>query len=271
MLAALLRGIYSTYDFLFSRKIFFKWNRFLFNLSLRGLGIFTNADKAEGYFLRNFLKGKGSKTIFDIGANVGNYADVLRGYSPEASIYCFEPNPRTFKYLTDSSIKGAYKAFQLAVGNFNGKIKFYDYEGQEGNGTEHASLFKDVIENIHHKKSIEFEVDIVTLDEFVKAHNIVKIDLLKIDTEGNELDVLKGAIDTINAGKIEAIQFEFNEMNVISHVFMKDFMDLLKDYRFFRLLQDGYLSFDKYVAGHHEIFAWQNILALRKDSAFKTN
>lgn len=87
--------------------------------------------------------------------------------------------------------------------------------------------------------------------------------MLKIDTEGHELNVLKGARLTIAKGMVDVIQIEFNEMNVISRTFFKDIIDILPGYDFYRLLPDGLLPLGAYKILDFEIFAFQNIVALK--------
>ena len=77
------------------------------------------------------------------------------------------------------------------------------------------------------------------------------------------MKVLEGARELILGKMINIIAFEFNEMNVISRVFLKDFFNILPEYNFFRLLQDGYISLS--YSSLNEIFAYQNIIAVRKD------
>ncbi|MFL9710433.1 FkbM family methyltransferase [Methylobacillus sp. Pita1] len=91
-------------------------------------------------------------------------------------------------------------------------MALYDYENNDG--SSHASIFKDVIEEIHHAKAVEHIVNMITLDEFVIKYKLNNISLLKIDTEGNELNVLMSALESIRKRKVNAMQFEFNEMNV---------------------------------------------------------
>jgi hypothetical protein len=88
--------------------------------------------------------------------------------------------------------------------------------------------------------------------------------LLKIDTEGHEASVLRGARETIAGRRIELVQFEFNAMNVASRTFFKDFVDLLPGYRFYRLLPDGRVPL-RYSPHACEIFAFQNVVAIRED------
>ena len=78
-----------------------------------------------------------------------------------------------------------------ACGSIPGNFTLYDHT--EGAGTEHASLYRGVIEGIHKGVPVEHLVNVTTLDQFAGDHDIELIHLLKIDTEGNELEVLKGA------------------------------------------------------------------------------
>ena len=89
-------------------------------------------------------------------------------------------------------------------------------------------FFRGVLKDLHRAKTIkETNVPLITLDAYCCAASIRGIDFLKIDTEGNELKVLKGSQAMIQKNAIRAIQFEFNEMNVVSRVFLKDFYDIL--------------------------------------------
>ena len=69
-----------------------------------------------------------------------------------------------------------------------------------------------------------------------------------------------------------AIQFEFNEMNIESRVFMKDFFNILPEYDFFRLLPDGYIPLGNINTYRNpltlELFAMQNIVAIQNSALF---
>lgn len=109
-------------------------------------------------------------------------------------------------------------------------------------------------------------VEISTLDKFCSENGINHIDLLKIDVEGNELDCLEGSRRMLAEGRINVVQFEFNEMNLVSGSTFKKFWDVLGGYSFGRLLPDGTVSpFKKYSALTCELYAFQNIIAC-KDS-----
>lgn len=141
-------------------------------------------------------------------------------------------------------------------------MELFDYKNNDG--SSHASLYKQVITDLHKGDVVSHKVNIVKLDELLKDFN-KKIDLLKIDTEGNEYNVLLGATSLLK--NINAIHFEFNEMNIISKTTFKDFWDLLnKDFVFFRILPYGkLLPIKNYSTIYCEIYHYQNIICLKKE------
>lgn len=236
----------------------------LYMESLHALGIlnYTNADvTGERHFLTWYLRQIPTPIVFDVGANKGGYSKLVLKLSPEAIVHAFEPNPITFEILSEVGAPGLY-LHHVALGEEPGLITLFDYEGQDA--SEHASVYRDVFEFIHKKAATAHNVKCETIDNITETLNIDRIDLLKIDTEGHELAVLKGAKSLIDSGRISAIQFEFNEMNVISRTFFRDYVELLPTYRFFRLLPDGLLPLATYRPIDCEIFAFQNILCLHK-------
>jgi FkbM family methyltransferase len=260
-----LRIILWAYRTVFARRIFYSLNKLLYRISLSGMGVLNfenDAASGEGHFLKTLLKGRSGCVVFDVGANVGNYSRMIFEASPQARVYAFEPHPKTFSVLSTAMREFDFSPVNAAAGEKEGEFSLFDYES--GDGSSHASLYKDVIENIHKAKSVEHTVKVIELDAFARNNNIEKIDLLKIDTEGNELSVLKSILGHIRAGKVGAIHFEFNEMNVSSRTFFRDFWELLPNYDFYRLLPKGMARIESYSPVYCEIFAYQNIVAILK-------
>jgi len=181
---------------------------------------------------------------------------------PKAIIHSFEPHPKTYIKLEACANKHMFFAHNVGVGERITELKLYDYAATNESGSQHASIFKGVIEDIHNNTAQSFDINLTTLDSFVNEKHITKIDLLKIDTEGNELGVLKGASECLNNKVIDIIHFEFNEMNVVSRIYMKDFFDILCNFKFYRMLSDGLVPIT-YNPLSCEIFAYQNIVAIR--------
>jgi FkbM family methyltransferase len=255
--------ILDIYIFIFARNFFIPLNRLLFKLSLRGLGILNYKNSrisGERSFLKTYLTGK-SGDLIDVGANRGSYSKEALQFNPLMKVYALEPHPLTFKAL-DEHLRGE-NVVKINKG-LSGKVTeltLYDYPFNDG--STHASLFRDVITEIHGSRdAIGHQVQLTTLDEIVAQYKIEEIALLKIDTEGNELEVLRGASRTLSSGKIKAIHFEFNEMNVLAKVFFRDFWKTLSGYKFYRLLPNGMIEVKAYLPLDCEIFAYQNIVAI---------
>lgn len=260
--------LYRLYAFLFARIYFLKWNKFLYYLSLRGLGILNYGDEilqGEKQWVKKHLRNKQKPVVFDIGANIGNYSKIVYETNESAIIFAFEPHPKTFIKLKNQFISNNLKDYNIhainsGVGDKNGKMFLFDYSNNDG--SEHATLYESIIVDIHKGNSISHEIEIITIDSFAEKNNISKIDLLKIDTEGNEYNVLLGAYKMISDNRINVIHIEFNEMNIESGISFKKFWSLLSNYTFYRVLPHGkLLPISNYSAISCEIYAYQNIVA----------
>lgn len=261
------RVIRKLYRKFFIGKSFYKINEFLFELAISGMGIlnYENSEiSGEWYFLNNYLgKIASPVVVFDVGGHSGGYAKMCIESNSQAEVYSFEPHPNTYLQLSDAASKFNFKAFNVGAGSSESEMTIFDHG--ESDGTQHASLYRDVIEKIHNNSNISMhKVKIVKLDNFIKEKNVSKIHLLKVDTEGHELEVLKGCVESIARNIIDVIHFEFNEMNVIGRVFFRDFCEILPNYDFYRLLPNGPILI-KYNPLRTELFAFQNIIAVRKE------
>jgi FkbM family methyltransferase len=199
---------------------------------------------------------------FDVGANVGNYSLGLQSQFPTAEIHSFEPNPSSFVHLNKKA-SGSLRVINMGLSDAVGHFTLYD--GGDLNGSEFASLYRDVIDGIHQREVKSFTVNLTTLDTYCRDNEIHYIDFIKIDTEGHELQVLKGGGDLIAKDKIGIIQIEFNEMNVISRTYYRDIQRALPNHKFYRLLPNGLLEVPA-VPAYSEIFAFQNLLGIPKNA-----
>lgn len=259
---------FKSYATLFSRRFLIKLHKILYQLSLRGMGILNSQNdylSGEKFWLRKHLDKSKPIIILDVGANVGNYSKKILRINPNAKIFAFEPHPFSFEQLKRNIHSSNFKPFNLGVGDKKEKLLLYDYQSEKS--TELASLYKPAIEDLRNTKSQSFEIEIIRLDDFLREQEIDQIDLLKIDTEGNEFKVLLGAKEYLLNNRIKTIQFEFNEINIFSRTFFKDFWDLLPNYNFYRLMPGGKLfHIKKYNPATCEIFAFQNIIATLKSN-----
>ncbi len=220
----------------------------------------------EDFFLRKVIPALISQptpVVFDVGANVGDYSKVLLDILPNAAIHAFEPSSETFSVMTRRLRSERVIGVMKGMSDKAGKAEVFDYSDR---ASSHASLHGEVLSELHHADGVrKFDVALTTLDQYCAEKEITGVDFIKIDTEGNELAVLQGGRHLIKNGRLPVIQFEFNEMNIISNSFLRDFYKLLEGYEFFRLMPNGLLPLGAYNS-RNEIFAFQNILALRSGS-----
>lgn len=222
----------------------------------------------ESFLINNFLKkqlGKNSSPIFfDIGANKGNYSMLMNKAFQNAKIYAFEPLNLSYNKLTEKTNHiNNINCFNIGFGSKREKIEIYTNPNISELSSIHGEIFQDIHDHVNHEIYKEF-IDIERLDSFCVNHKIDRIHFLKIDTEGHEYEVFKGSKDLIENKMIDVIQFEFNEMNVISRVFFKDFFMLLNtNYKLFRLHPQKLEEIKKYDT-RYEIFKFQNIIAVKR-------
>ena len=126
-----------------------------------------------------------------------------------------------------------------------------------------TSLYPETFGAPGHEVARVDEVELRTLDEVPGELGLARIDLLKVDVEGHELPVLKGARGLFDAGAIEAVQFEFGERSLYSRTFLRDFFELLGPaFDFFRVTPFGLRRLEYSPAA--EIFVQEaNYLAMR--------
>jgi FkbM family methyltransferase len=244
-------------------------HRFLFDLSLRGLGIMnwenwsvTGEEWFLKHYLPNKLRGSESPTLLDVGANVGRYSSSFLQNFPHGRVFAFEPHPKNFEALTKDLSKQNCTTMNAAVGSRCGEIPLYDYADDRA-GSSHASVTSKVITDFHRATAMAITVPVTTLDHYCRQQSITTIELLKIDVEGHELEVLHGAKELIEAGRIQIIQFEFNFLNIYSRSLFSDFESLLDGYRVYRLLPRSMLAISSANLTESHAFAFQNIVAIR--------
>jgi len=147
--------------------------------------------------------------VFDVGANVGQTSLMVLGYFPNAEMYAFEPHPDTFERLA-AGLKGRRaQAFNIALSDKSGKAELFTYDDEDLiNSLTPTATY--AVRFGKTAKSISIQVS--TVDEFCSSHSIGTIDVLKVDTEGCDLDVLKGAVEKFKSRKIKFVYTEFNDV-----------------------------------------------------------
>jgi FkbM family methyltransferase len=201
--------------------------------------------------------------LFDVGANVGAYTEELAvAFSTARSrptIHAFEPSSSAFRALCEvAAANSCVLPRKLALGERiePGELH-YDHPG-----SVLGSIYRRDLEEYGVHLSHSEQIDLTTLDAYCSEAGVSHIDFLKIDTEGNELAVLKGAQRMIVTGRIDFIQFEFGEAAIDARHYLRDFFRILPGYQISRVTRDGLRALDGYKE-EYEIFRTVNFLAER--------
>lgn len=151
---------------------------------------------------------KNIKVIFDVGSNVGIVSKYLYKLFPKAEYYLFEPLKENFLI---SSLNCPFATVE--------KIALSDKNGFENFFVDNENIMASKIPYTY-KQTIE-KIRTIPAKDYVKLHGIKQIDLLKIDTEGSEIAILKGFKNLKNIKYIIA--------EVHSDLWLKQYLDLTKN------------------------------------------
>lgn len=210
-------------------------------------------------YINKKLAHKKSLILFDVGANVGKYALEMKNvFGKAAIIHCFEPSINTFNKAKET-LEGLDDVIvnNFGVSDQEGETLLFTDKSLSGQ----ASLYSRKLEYKKLELNLTEKIALTTVGDYCSRNHIEEIDFLKMDVEGHELSVLKGAQDFLENSKIRFIQFEFGGCNIDSRTFFKDFYELLSPkYKIYRIVVDGLLPIPNYDE-KLEIFITVNYLA----------
>jgi FkbM family methyltransferase len=248
------------------------WSR-LHTLTIFGMNYGGGAaieSSGEVYVLAHAVKDAlmkvDSPVVFDVGANVGEYSLQVRRYLSRAVIYAFEPAKLTYEALVQrqAQVEGI-KLYNVGFSDSEKTAELYSYtvEGQESSPL--ASIDQRRSTQVLDVQAYSHEsIQVMTIDHFCEREGIDHIHFLKLDVEGHELAVLRGAQRMLEGGGISIIQFEFGPANIYSRTYFYDFWHLLASaYDIYRVIPSGIVPI-QYYGEHREIFLTTNYLAIRK-------
>ena len=189
------------------------------------------------------------QTVFDVGANVGDYSSEILKINNAINIHAFEPDPDSYKKL---------EGIPLIANNIGLGEKEEIKTLHRASRSTHNSFY--TVES----NTVPFPVQVSTLDLYCKKEEVDHIDFLKIDVEGHEFFVLKGAQESFKKQAIDYVQFEFSGGTVVSRTFLKDFLDFFEEYGYdvYRIRAKDIKKVE--YAQDKERFTLTNYLAVRR-------
>lgn len=167
----------------------------------------------------------GRKTVvFDVGANVGNWTCAILEQAEDLAdleVHAFEPCTGTYDMLVSrigalagpANVVPVRKACSSSAGT--GALHIVGI----GAGTNSLTCAE-------HTDSVE-QVELISIDDYCHTSNINHVSLLKIDAEGHDIEVIKGATRMLQQQDIDVLQFEYNQRWIFNCAFLRDVFSIL--------------------------------------------
>lgn len=241
------------------KSSFFETFKNFQNIAAEGLGYGNDVsiENAEFHLIKALAKNAPKDAVvFDVGANIGNYSLAVQKAFNSVNIHAFEPTAITFQSLQKNLESLNVVSNMLALGASNKQVDLY---ASKDNHALNSLVLREHSNHVWERSEMVLQT---SLDSYCSQNNIAQIYLLKIDTEGYEMEVLKGATEILAKGKIKHIQFEFGGSMIDSRLFFRDFWKILTpQYNLFFMQQDGIVRILEY---HEKLenFQGNNFLAV---------
>src|SRR4028119_1982013 len=200
--------------------------------------------------------------VFDVGANAGDWTAEVVSQGNDVEIHLFEPIPHVYKKLIQN-IDKKVNSNNLAVGQAEEVKTFYYYEANPLLSTFYRRF--DVEKEGWLNPPKEIPVLTTTIDNYCQRHGIKRINFLKIDVEGGELEVLYGAKYFLETGRIDYLQFEYGGTYLDAKTSLKEAFEYLQKFRYsiFKILPDK-LEYKPTWLSEDENFEFSNFLAVNE-------
>jgi FkbM family methyltransferase len=235
----------------------------LLKILFRGIGVNVGheiGESGEAWFVPRLLECCPDAICADVGANVGNYTKLLSTHGAR-HIFAFEPIPPTYTRLSKNMADHRdVTVMNVALGESTGTVMVHVSTDESAStlASRDSSMARAGSGGV-----VSHEVPLITLDSVCFGGDI-SFDFVKIDVEGFELEVLRGAARMLGERPPAALQIEFNRHHLHRRHHMGDYFDALPGYRLFRLAPRSLflLRREHYLS---TIYTFQNVVAIRED------
>ncbi len=196
--------------------------------------------------------------ILDVGANRGDWTAIAVQYFPSSTIICFEIVFRTAEKLkTRFGESARVRVVPIGLSDKAGKRRVASFASSDAVSAIDPLPWEPVCSQVM--------CQVTTGAEFLEAEGIARVDILKVDTEGHDLMVLRGFGPFLEKSPVAVIQFEHGRMAIPSRVLLRDFYDFLSPfgYRIGRLFSHG-VRFKRYDFFEDECYRDGNYVAVHE-------
>lgn len=202
--------------------------------------------------------------VFDVGANKGHYSKVMLDLFGDKlnKVYAFEPVPRFLNIVKDKFIGNEkVEVVPYACSDKEGEETFYEIVSPQNEDAEGLSSlnFRKVYNNFSHN---EIAINCMRLDKYISDNGIENVGFMKIDTEGHELSVLTGAIESLKNGVFDFIQMEYGDCIREAGRDLIDIINLLKatEYKIYDFSGGKYVEINESNWESYKNISWDNYL-----------
>jgi FkbM family methyltransferase len=237
----------------------------LYNIANRYVDRFNgdnNSDfisNGEERLLHSVLRGlSGGGVIFDVGANIGKWSLHCLQIAPQVELHLFEPSAFTYSRLLENTWPQNVYINNFGLGEKDETLTLHIFDDASGMNSLYARR------GIGWHEVVKTEqIEIRTVDRYCDEHSIQKIDFMKVDVEGHDFSVLKGAEQMLSSHKISMIQFEYGGCNLDARVYLRDIWEFLQSrgYKLAKIYPNKLQYFDEYEQ-RLEVFKYSNWIAL---------
>jgi FkbM family methyltransferase len=168
-----------------------------------------NVYHSDAVVLRQAIRHFGVRTVLDVGANIGQYAEQVLKHGFQGRLFSFEPLAEAYQALQAASRRHrGWQVFNLGMGSQAGEILINVSENSMSSSilkVREPSLAADPTSRTINQQKIRLS----TVDDFMAGHPEIEDEiLLKLDVQGYEIEALKGALKNLN--RIRLIQAELS-------------------------------------------------------------
>jgi FkbM family methyltransferase len=209
-----------------------------FGYTIRSVGRDDNVTGIDMlHDVRVLLEDKSGAILFDVGANIGQTIDSFVQAFRSPRIHAFEPSPATFEILRRGyGGRPSISLENMALGDREGTLPFHV--------TKDYSVNDSLLEPAWNAGGDEVLVRVETLDRYCEAYGIDHVDFLKIDAQGYDLNVLRGAGRMLGERRIEAFCVEVSFVDM--YKYQPKYVDILSfvndtGYRLVGLYEQSYI------------------------------